>query len=77
MGRSKKKQKESNVVLFDVWYDDGTRSSNRKVMASELEGFDDDDEEQIRQIIEAQDQKIADLSGRPRAQIKSVKRSAT
>lgn len=71
---ARKKQKVSTEhVLFDVLYDDGSRSSNRRVPASELEGPDGDDA--ARHVIEAQDREIAAMSGRPRGQIKSVKRS--
>jgi hypothetical protein len=41
MGRSKQKV-QSGFVLFDVCYEDGTRTSNRKVPASELGGLDGD-----------------------------------
>jgi hypothetical protein len=41
MARTKQKV-ESGFVLFDVLYQDGTRTSNRKVPASELGGLDGD-----------------------------------
>lgn len=64
---------ERSFVLFDVMYEDGTRSSNRKVNAAELDALDID--ASARAIIEAQDRKIAGLSGRWRGPIKSVARS--
>jgi hypothetical protein len=63
------------VVLFDVLYEDGTQLSNRRVPASLLGGLDGD--EPARAIIEAEDRKIGQLSGRARGKIKSVTRSPT
>lgn len=60
-------------ALFNVLYEDGTRSSNRKVPNAALGGLDGD--APAREIIEAQDRKIAEASGRPRAKIKSVLRA--
>jgi len=64
----------SGHVLFDVFYEDGSRSSNRKVPAVELGGLDGDDP--ARTFLEAQESKIAEASGRPRARIKSIARSS-
>ena len=64
----------SEYVLFDVFYDDDTRRSNRRVPKEILEGLDGDDP--ARGFLEAQDREIADRSGRPMPEIKSVKRSA-
>jgi hypothetical protein len=61
------------VVLFDVIYDDGTQLSNRRVPAAILGGLDGD--EPARATIEAEDRKIAQLSGRARGKIKSLVRS--
>ncbi|HTI85207.1 MAG TPA: hypothetical protein VL966_01250 [Alphaproteobacteria bacterium] len=70
---AKKKQPGSDeFVLVNVTYQDGTQSSNRRVPRSELSGFDDDKE--IRAVIEAQDRKLAELSGQPRGPIKSIAR---
>lgn len=60
-------------ALFNVLYEDGTRSSNRKVPISALGGVDGD--APARDIIEAQDQKIAEASGRLRPKIKTVTRA--
>lgn len=73
MARKAKKSMDSAFVLFDVIYQDGAQTSNRKVPSSELGGLDGDDP--ARGIIEAQDRKIAEMSGRPRGPIKSIKRS--
>ena len=68
---ARKKQKISDeVLLVNVVYEDGSQRSNRKVQVAELSGYDD--EREIRQIIEAQDQKIAELSGARRAPIKAI-----
>jgi len=72
---SRKKQPiGSDFVLFDVVYEDGSRLSNRKVRSDAVGGLDGD--APARDILEAQDQKIAALSGRPRAAIKSIARSS-
>ncbi len=73
MARKGKKVNDSGFVLFDVLYEDGTRTSNRKVPSNELGGLDGD--EPARAIIEAQDRKIGEMSGRPRSPIKSLSRS--
>ncbi len=68
-----KRRALSSVVLFDVIYIDGTRSSNRKVPSTALGGIDGDGP--AKALIEAQDQEIGLASGRPRPAIKSVARS--
>ena len=74
MARKKSSSKAGgDFVLFDVLYEDGSRSSNRRVPSEELGGLDGD--EPARAIIEAQDRKIAEMSGRPRAAIKSISRT--
>ncbi len=75
MAKSQKKKKapEGEFVMFDVYYQDGSRTSNRKVPSIELGGLDGD--EPAKAIIEAQDRKIAELSGRPRGPIKTLNRS--
>ncbi|HEX9789559.1 MAG TPA: hypothetical protein VGA60_02760 [Kiloniellales bacterium] len=71
---ARKKRPSGNVpVLFDVVYDDGTRTSNRKVPGSELGGLDGD--EPALAFIEAQDRAIAEKSGSVRGKIKSIARS--
>jgi hypothetical protein len=64
-----------SFVSFDVTYTDGTRSSNRKVPSSVLEGFEG--EVAAEAAIETQDRKIAIASGRPQGVIKSLTRSRT
>ena len=71
---AKKPQIRPNgFVLFDVLYEDGTQTSNRKVPASELGGLDGD--LPARTFVEAQDREISMVSGRPRGRIKSISRS--
>jgi hypothetical protein len=74
MARRDKVQKTNEFVLFDVLYEDGSRSSNRKVPGSELSSLDGDT--LAKPYIEAQDQKIGEVSGKPRGPIKSVSRSS-
>lgn len=61
-------------VFFDVVYEDGRRTSNRKVPGSEVGGHDGD--EPARLFLQGQDDKIAEMSGNPRGAIKSITRSA-
>jgi hypothetical protein len=71
---AKKQQARPNgFVLFDVLYEDGTQTSNRKVPAGVLGGLDGD--MPARAIVESQDREIGERSGRPRGQIKSISRS--
>ena len=64
--------RRNGFVLFDVLYEDGTQTSNRKVPASNLGGLDGD--LPARTFVEAQDREFM-VSGRPRARIKSISRS--
>jgi hypothetical protein len=75
MARKKPASNNNEFVTFDVLYEDGSQTSNRRVPSSELGGLDGD--EPAKAIIEAQDAKIAALSGKPRGPIKSLKRSAS
>jgi len=63
----------NSFVLFDVIYTDGSRSSNRKVPRSVVDGLDGPDA--VKAAIEAQDRDIALASGRAQADVKSVTRS--
>jgi hypothetical protein len=75
LARKKSKPLETGYALFDVEYDDGSRSSNRRVPRSLLGGLDGD--EPARRLIEEQDEAIAEKAGRPRVPIKTIKRSPT
>jgi hypothetical protein len=72
MGRKPKSKVKAEFILFDVVYEDGSQSSNRRVPSTELGGLEGDNP--ARHIIEAQDREIAERSGRPRSRIKSLKR---
>ena len=73
MARRHTARRVEEFVFFDVVYEDGTQTSNRKVPGLELDDIDGD--LLAKPFIEAQDQKIAAMSGRPRTTIKSVTRS--
>jgi hypothetical protein len=70
----KKPTAKAQFVLFNVFYEDGTQTSNRKVPADILGGLDGD--EPARTIIEEQDREIGERSGRPRGAIKTLSRAA-
>lgn len=70
----KKPRIDNKPVLFDIVYQNGALASNRKVPNSELNGLDGDTP--ARAFIEAQDRKIAEMSGIPPTPIKSIVRSA-
>jgi hypothetical protein len=72
MGRRSDFRRVEEFILFDVLYEDGTRTSNRKVPGSELGGVDGD--LPAKACIEAQDRQIAEVSGKPRSPIKSLTR---
>ena len=60
-------------ALFDVTYVDGTQRSNRRVPASVLGGLDGDEPAKV--AIHEQDLAIAEKSGQPALEIKSIKRA--
>jgi hypothetical protein len=74
MARRPGSRRVEEFVLFDVLYEDGTQTSNRKVPASELEGFEGD--EAAKPYLEGEDRKIAEMSRKPRGPIKSVMRAS-
>jgi hypothetical protein len=73
LARKKSKPIESGYALFDVLYEDGSRSSNRRVPRSILGGLDGD--APARKAIEEQDNAIAEKAGRPRIPINKIMRS--
>lgn len=73
MARRPEARRVEEFVFFDVVYEDGTQTSNRKVPSSQLEGIDGD--LLARPYIAEQDRKIAEMSGKPRGPIKSVTRA--
>ena len=72
MARRSTIRRVEEFVLFDVLYEDGSRTSNRKVPSSELAEVDGD--QLAKTYIEAQDRQIAKISGKPRTPIKSLTR---
>ncbi len=68
-----KARTDNSTVLFDVFYEDGSRASNRKVPAGEVGGRKDDGTALI--WLSAQEQKISELSGKPQREIKKLVRS--
>ena len=70
---ARKKPADSEFIAFDVIYQDGAMTSNRRVASADLDPIDGDNS--AKALIEAQDRKIAEMSGRSRGPIKSMKRS--
>jgi hypothetical protein len=73
MARRSAVRRIEDFILFDVFYEDGTRTSNRKVPGSELGGIDGD--LPAKTYIETQDRQIAEISGKPRSSVKSLTRA--
>ncbi len=71
MARARKKSAPV-FVMFDVVYEDGTLSSNRRIPGEALEDIFSKDP--ARDFIESQDGKIASQSGIKKPKIKSVTR---
>ncbi|TXM68653.1 hypothetical protein FV222_03315 [Methylobacterium sp. WL103] len=71
--RTRQRPQERGSVLFDVVYEDGSQASNRRVPMEILGGLDGDDP--AREVISAQDEDIAQKSGRPQRTILSLSRS--
>jgi uncharacterized protein YdaU (DUF1376 family) len=67
---SKQKKKPAEFVLFDVEYEDGSRSSNRRVDRDITESLDKD--AAVKAAIEEQDRIIAERARRPPAAIKAI-----
>lgn len=74
MGK-KKPRVDDSFILYDVVYEDGSRSSRRRVPVAELDPYADAEAEALTQIM-AQDRKIAEMSGRERGAIRAITRSA-
>ena len=63
----------SEFVMFDVIYEDGSQRSNRKVPRALLGGIDGD--KAAHGFLIEQDREIAEKSGRPPLKIKNISRS--
>jgi len=64
---------DTGAVLFDVFYEDGSRASNRKVPAEVVNTLDGD-APALTWIMD-QERKISQLSGKPPRPIKRLARS--
>ena len=69
---ARKPTARTEYVLFNVYYEDGSRRSNRKVPAETLGGIDGD--EPARKLIEEQDREISGKSGMPPLRIERILR---
>ncbi len=63
----------AEFVLFDVFYEDGSRRSNRRVPSEILGGLDGD--APAHAVIKEQDRLIAEKSGNSVLAVKSIRRS--
>lgn len=73
MAQKKAKGKGARFRVFNVTYEDGTLSSNRRVEIDRLDQtFGDDLLDLARTAIEEQDNAIAERSGQRPARIKTV-----
>jgi hypothetical protein len=71
MARMKPKAR-NEFAMFNVHYEDGSLTSNRKVPGEVLQ--DINGEQAIEDFIVAQDNDIAKKSGKPRGPIKSIEK---
>lgn len=73
MPRRPATRRAEEFVFFNVLYEDGTQTSNRKVPSANLDNLDGD--LPAKPYLEAQDRKIAEISGKSRGPIKSLTRA--
>jgi hypothetical protein len=72
---ARKPATRAEFVLFDVFYEDGSQRSNRRVSSAILDGLDGD--APACDAIKEQDRLIAEKSGNPALAVKSIRRSGT
>jgi len=73
MARKKPKGKGTAFTSFNVQYEDGTVTSNRRIPNDMLDqSFGESVQDLARTAIEQQDNEIARRSGQRRAKIKSI-----
>jgi hypothetical protein len=72
---ARKPATRAEFALFDVFYEDGSQRSNRRVPSELLGGLDGD--APARTAIEEQDRLIAEKSGNPPVAIKTIRRSGS
>jgi hypothetical protein len=70
---ARKPASRAEFVMFDVFYEDGSQRSNRRVPSTVLGGIDGD--APARTTIEEQDRQIAEKSGNPALAIDRIRRS--
>ncbi len=71
---AKKPTSRTEMVFYDVVYEDGSQRSNRRVPSALLEGLDGG-EDAVKAELARQDREIAEKSGNPPLNIKTLKRS--
>ena len=75
MARKKTKGKGAVFMAFNVIYEDGMLTSNRRVLSELLDqSFGESLQDLARSAIADQDNKIAERAGQCRAKIKSIVR---
>jgi hypothetical protein len=72
---ARKPASRTEFVMFDVFYEDGSQRSNRRVPSMVLGGIDGD--APARTTIEEQDRVIAEKSGTPALAINRIRRSGS
>jgi hypothetical protein len=72
---ARKPASRTEFVMFDVFYEDGSQRSNRRVPSMVLGGLDGD--APARTTIEEQDRVIAEKSGTPALAIERIRRSGS
>jgi len=76
MARKKSERKGAAFMAFNVIYEDGMVTSNRRVSSELLDqSFGESLQDLARTAIEDQDNEIAQRSGERRAKIKSIARA--
>jgi hypothetical protein len=70
----KQKKIEDSFMFFDVIYDDGSKSSRRKINAAGV-APEDMDTFAMTEVMN-QDRRIAEMSGKSRGQVKTLVKSA-
>ena len=70
---ARKPATRAEFALFDVFYEDGSQRSNRRVPNEILGGLDGD--APAHAAIQEQDRLIAEKSGTPALAVKSIRRS--
>ena len=76
MARKKSKGKGASFTAFNINYEDGMVTSNRRVSSELLDqSFGDSFQDLARIALEYQDNEIAQRSGQRRAEIKSIVRA--